>query len=103
MIFTVIQNGAKMGNRKTRQIAARRRFANPAFDGRNPVLGNRPAENIVYKFDALVALAGLKLDAAYAELPVSARLLLVLALGIRLAANGFAVRNLGQLSVRLTL
>jgi hypothetical protein len=78
-------------------MSARCGIANALFDGGNPVLRNGAAENVIHKFNAFAALKGFKLDAAYAELAVSAGLFLVLAFRVRLPTDGFAVRNLGRL------
>ena len=88
---------AEIDHRETRQIAARGGFADSALHRRNPVAGNRAAENIIDELDALAAFDRLHLDAADAELPVATGLFLVLAFGVGLAANGFAIRHLGRL------
>ena len=59
--------------------------------------GNRAAENVVDELDAFAAFDGLHLDAAHAELAVTAGLLFVFAFGVGFAANGFAIRNFGRL------
>src|SRR5208282_6459583 len=84
VVFAVVKRGAEFGHGEASQITAGCSFADAAFDGRNPVVGNRASENIVNEFDALIAFSGLELDAAYAELAVPAGLFLVLALGIGL-------------------
>src|SRR5208337_435251 len=71
--------------------------ADTGFDGRNPVVGNRAAKDVVNEFDALVALRGLELDAADTELAVPAGLFFVLALGVGFAADGFTIGNLRRL------
>src|SRR5262249_18741482 len=97
VIFAVIENGAKISHRKSRKVTADGRVPDPLFNGRNPVLRNRTAENVVNEFDPLATLDRFELHAAYAELAVTARLLLVFALRVSFAANRFAVRNLRRL------
>ena len=69
----------------------------PFFDRRNPVLRDRPAEDVVHELEARAARRRLHANAADAELPVPAGLLLVLALGVGLAANRLAIGHLGRL------
>src|SRR5262249_10159418 len=97
VVFAVVQNGAKIRYWKPCEIAARGRVANTLFDRRNPVFRNRSAENIVDELDALAALDRLELHAADAELAVPAGLFLVLAFGVGLTADGFAVGHFGRL------
>src|SRR5208282_2271198 len=97
VILAVIESGAEIGHRETRKMAARGGFANAAFDRRNPVVRNGAAKDVVHKLDALIALGRLELDAADTELAVPAGLLLVFALGVGLAADGFTIGNLGRL------
>ena len=97
VIFAIVENGPEIRHGKSREVAARGGIANALLDRRNPVFGDRPAENIVDELDALAALDRLHLDAAHAELAVAARLFFVLAFGVSLAANRFAVGNLGRL------
>ena len=101
MIFAVVEAHAEIHHRKSRQKAALGRIAHALFHRRNPVLGNRAAENIVHELDSRAARQRLHLDAAHAELPVAAGLLLVLAFGVGLAANRLAVGNLGRLERQL--
>src|SRR5260221_5827656 len=74
VIFAVVQSGAEISHWKTGEKAAHGRFANAAFDGRNPVVRNGAAEDVVDEFDSLVALGGFKFYAAYAELARAAGL-----------------------------
>ena len=97
VILAVIEGGAEIGHRETGEIAARGGFADAAFDGGNPVVRNRAAENVVNELNALVAFGGLELDAAHTELAVPAGLFLVLAFGVCLAADGFTIGNLWRL------
>src|SRR4029077_20148829 len=71
--------------------------ANSSFHRGNPVPWYRAAENIIDELDALAALDGLHFDATNAELAVTAGLFFVLAFGVGLAANGFAVGDFGRL------
>ena len=102
VIFAVIQGRAEIDDRKSREVAARGGVANSSLDRGNPVPRNGAAENIVNKLDAFAAFGRLHLDAADAELAVAAGLFLVLAFGIGVAANGFAIGTFGGLSVRST-
>src|SRR5204863_6417218 len=97
VVFAVVENGTEIRDREPSEIAARRGNANSLLDGRNPVCRDGAAENVVDEFDALAALDGLHLDAAHTELPVPAGLLLVLAFGVGLSADGFAIRNFRRL------
>src|ERR1019366_7112106 len=58
---------------------------------------DRTAENLVSELEAGAAPERLHLDPAVAELPVTAGLLLVASLNVRLAANRFPVRDLRRL------
>ena len=97
VIFAVVEGGAKIGDRKAGEKATGGGIAKAFFNRRNPVLGYRPAENVIHKFDALAAFDGFKFDAADTELSMAAGLLFVFAFGVGFAANGFAIRNLGGL------
>src|SRR6202030_3823846 len=76
---------------------ARGGIANSLFHRGNPVFRNRPAKNIVHKFDTLAAFRGLHLDAADAELTVAAGLLFVFAFGVGAPADRFAVSDFRRL------
>src|SRR5260370_5313768 len=97
VVFAVVENGAEINHWEAGEITARGGFANSSFHGGNPVPWYRAAENVVDELDALPALDGLHFDATDAKLAVPAGLFLVLAFGIGLAANGFAVGNFGRL------
>src|SRR5580658_995857 len=93
MILAVVKHGAEIHDGETGEIAAGGCVADTLFHGRNPVPRNCAAKNVVYKLNAFAAFNRLHLDAAYSELAVPSRLLLVLALGVGPAADGFAVRH----------
>ena len=101
MILAVVEARAEIGDRKSGQKAALGGIAQALLDRGNPVLGNGPAENIIDELDALASRQRLQADAAKAELPVPAGLLLVFAFGVGLAADGLAVGNLGRLQSQL--
>ncbi len=71
-----------------------RRFNQTFLDGRNVVLRDRAAEDAIDELKALAAPKRCDPYPAVAELPMAAGLLLVTALNIGCAANGFAIRNL---------
>src|SRR6185437_16578311 len=73
------------------------------FYGRNKVLGNGAAENVIHELKALAALHGFHLDFAVAVLAVAAALLLVATLDVSLATNGFTVGDFGSLEVDLSV
>ena len=97
MILAVVDRGAEIDDRKSGEITAFGRSANAFLDRRNPVLGNRSAENIVHELNAGAARRRLHADAADAELPVPAGLFFVLALGVGLAADRLAIGHFGRL------
>ncbi len=94
VIRTVVEHHAEVHHGKSGQISARRRVLDSLFDGRNIVLRNRAAENVVHKLKLPAARQRLHLDLAIAVLPVAAGLLLVPPLHIGLAANRLPVRHL---------
>ena len=69
----------------------------------NVVLGNRAAEDFVDELEVAAARQRLHLDLAIAELAVTAALLLVTALHVGAAANGFAIGNLRRLQDYLSV
>src|SRR5712664_144085 len=96
VILAVVEDGAEVHDGESRQEAPGSGIPDALLDGGNPVLRDGAAKDIVDELDALAALDRLHLDAAYAELAVATGLLLVLAFDVGLAADGFAVRNLGR-------
>ncbi len=97
VIFAVVEDGAEIHDWESCQEAPGGGVANSSFDGRNPVLGDRPAENIVDELNSLATFDGLHFDAADTKLSVAAGLLFVLAFDVGFPADGFAVRNFGRL------
>ena len=79
------------------EIAAGGRLDNALFDGGNEVAGDGAAEDFVAELEAAAAGQGLHANFAVAELAVAAGLLLVASLRLGLAADGFAIGNLGRL------
>src|SRR6185369_4089672 len=65
----------------------------PILDGRDPLLGYRPAVDLLLEYEAGAAGQGLHLDDDVAELAMTARLLLVAPLLSHRFANGFAIAH----------
>src|SRR5260370_28898597 len=97
VVFAVVEDGAEINHWEAGQITARGGFANSSFHRGNPVPWYRAAHNGVDELHALPALDRLHFDATDAELAVPAGLFFVLAFGVGLAANGFAVGDLVRL------
>src|SRR5205807_8850994 len=96
MVAAVVEDYAEIHHRIPGKVAAGCRFNNALFHGRNVVLGNGSAKDVIHKLKVLAALQRLHLDLAVAILSVAAALLLVPSLDIGLAPDGFAVRDLGS-------
>ena len=84
---------------KSGQIAFFRGLDDSLFDRGNEVPRNGAAEDFVFEFELSAARQRLHANPAIAELAVAAGLLLVAALHVGLAANGFAIRNLGRVQL----
>ena len=97
MIRAVVKDDAEVDHGAARQVPPRGCVDDPFLDGRNEVLGNGPAEDVVHKLEARPARQGFQLDLAVAVLAVPAGLLLVLALRVGLAADRLPVGHLGGL------
>ena len=103
MILAIVQDGAEVHDRKSRQESAGSGIADALLHRRNPVFRDGAAEDIVDELHALAALDRLHLDAANAELAVPTGLLFVLAFHVGFAANGFAVRDFGRLQSEINV
>ena len=99
MIRAVIKRHSEVDDRKTGEVSARSRVFDSFFHGRNEVLWNRAAENVVDEFELSAARQRLHLDLAVAVLAVPASLFLVAALHVGFAANRLAIRNLRRLQI----
>ena len=99
MIRTVVEHDAEIDHRKSGEVSARRRILDSFFDGRNEVLRNRAAENVVHEFELSAARQRLHLDLAIAVLAVPAGLFLVASLHVGFAANRLPIRNLGRFQI----
>ena len=84
---------------KARQVALFGGFDDAFFDGRDEVPGDGSAEDFVVELELSAARQRLHANPAIAELAVAAGLLLVAALHVGLAADGFAIRNLGRVQL----
>ena len=96
MIRAVEDGDLEVDDRVAGEIAADGRLDDALFDRRDEVARNGSAEDFILEHEASAARHGLHADFAVAELAVAAGLLLVAALRFSLAANGFAVGNLGR-------
>src|SRR6185312_1242235 len=103
VVAAVVEDHAEIDDRIACEEPALSSLDNAFFYGRNEVLGNGAAENVIHELKALAALHGFHLDFAVAVLAVAAALLLVATLDVSLAANGFAVRDLGRFEVDLSV
>ena len=103
VIGAVVENHLEIDHRKAGEKAALGRLHDAFLDRRNVVLGNRAAEDFVDELEFAAARQRLHLDPAIAELAVTAGLLLVPALHVGAAANGFAIGNLGRLQDYLSV
>src|SRR5271154_5484033 len=68
----------------------------PFFDGGGEISGDGAAGDFVFESEFFAAGQGLDANPAIAELAVAAGLLLVAALDVGSAADGFAIRNFGS-------
>ncbi len=94
METSVIERGAHMDDGIAREHAVRQTLHQPLLNSGDILFGNGAAHNFFHKFEVL--FAGLEADLAVAVLPVPARLLLVFALDVRLAANCLAIGDGGR-------
>lgn len=92
MIGSVVECGFNSDDRVSGQRALLHTVAESFFNGREIVLGNRAAENLLCK-DQIVRLARLKANPYVAELAVAARLFFVSSLNLNLFPDGLAVCN----------
>ena len=93
MIRAVVDGDFEIDHRKAGQKAVGGGFHDSFFDGGNEIARNRAAEDFVGEFELPAARQRLHANPAIAELAVAAGLLLVAALHVGPAANGFAIRN----------
>src|SRR5580700_561195 len=96
MIRTVVHYNFKIDHRETRQVALLGRFDNAFFNSRDEVPGDSAAEDLVFERELPSTRQRFHANPAVAELAVSSGLLLVAALHVGPATNGFAIRNLGR-------
>ncbi len=73
----------------------------PGFDRLDVFLGNRAAHHFVFELEALAGLVGLDANLDVAVLAAAAGLPDVLAFGLRLLADGFAIGDLRLADVGL--
>ena len=88
---------------KPARTAAVHRFLHALLDGRDELLGDDAADDVVVEDVALAALARLDLHQHVPELATTARLLGVLVLAGDLGRDRLAVRDLGLADVALDL
>ena len=96
MIGAVVDGDLEVDDGIAGEVAADGRLDDALFDCRDEVAGNGSAEDFILEHEASAAGHGLHADFAVAELAVAAGLLLVSALRVGFAADGFAVGNLGR-------
>src|SRR6185312_16130507 len=94
-----VEDHAEIDDRIACEEPALSSLDNAFFYGRDEVLGNGAAENIIHELKAFSALHGFHLDFAVAVLAVAAALLLVATLDVSLATNGFTVGDFGSREV----
>ena len=97
METSVVEGGFDVDDGIARQHAVGQALHQPLLNGGNVLLGHGAAHHFVGKFKVL--LARFKADLAVAVLPVSARLFLVLALHVRLPADGLLIGDGGGAEV----
>ncbi len=97
MVGTVIEHHTKIDDRESGEIAARGGVADSFFHGRNVILRNRAAKNIVDELELAAARQRFHPDLAVAVLPVATGLFFVTSLHVGLPADRLAIRNLGRL------
>ena len=100
MIGAVVQNGLHADHRIFGKGAGLHAVEKSLFDRREEVLRHGAADDFLGKFQTF-RLAGFKADPHVAELAVSAGLLLVAALNLHSAADGFAVGDAGLFGLRV--
>ena len=96
VVAAVVDGGLEVDDGVAGEVAARGRLDDALFDGGDEVARDGAAEDFVGELEAAAAGQGLHADFAVAELAVAAGLLFVAAVGLGLAADGFAIGNLGR-------
>ena len=99
MVGAVVQRRLEVDDRITGEHAVIHALAQTLFNGREEVLRDGAAEDVLGK-DHLLALIRLELDPDVAVLAVAAGLLLVLALDLDGTADGLAERHLRLVQFR---
>lgn len=97
MVAAVIEADLEVHDRAAGDEAAGRAFLNALVDGGDVVARDGAADDGVFEHVAGTARQAFHFDPAVAELAASAALLLMAALHLYLAANGFTVGDLGRL------
>jgi hypothetical protein len=101
MVRSIIQDNFEIDGGKAGQHAFLAGFNNAFLDGRDIRFGNSAANDRINEFKPFSAGQGFNLNPAVAELTVSARLFLMLALNPGFAFNGFPVGDLGPIQLGL--
>src|SRR5690348_14649770 len=101
VVGAVVEDHSEIHHRVAGQEAALRRLHNALLYCGNEVTGDGAAENVVNELKVAAARQRLHLDLAVAVLAVPPGLLLVPALHVGFAADGFAVGHLGRLQIDL--
>ena len=101
VIRAVVDRALEIHHRESGQKAVRGRFHDSLFNGGNEIARDGAAENFVGELEFPAARQRLHANPAIAELAVAAGLLLVAALHVGLAANGFAIRNLRRVQLHI--
>ena len=97
VIAAIVEADLEIDDGISGEEAAGGGFEDSLFDGGDEVFGDGAAEDVVDELELRAAGQGRHVDFAVAELAVSAGLLLVAALDVGGAADGFAVGHLGGL------
>src|SRR4051812_7597194 len=101
MIRTVVEHDLEVDNGESCEIAAPSGVFNSLLHGRNKVLRNCAAENVVHELELSAPRERFHLDFAIAVLAVTTSLFLVASLNVGAAANRLAIRHLGSFQVHL--
>src|SRR3954463_265218 len=96
MIGAVVERDPEIDDRESGEITALCGLHDSLLDGRNVVLGNGAAEDVINELEVRAARQRLHLDFAIAVLAVSAGLLLVASLHVGAPADGLAIRDFGS-------
>ena len=96
MIAAIVDDGFEIDHRVAGEVTADGRLDNALLDGRDEVAGDGAAKDFAGKLEAAAAGERLHADFAVAELAVAAALLFVASVSLGLAADGFAIGDLGR-------